>query len=410
MRKSLAIAVALLALPEARAAGFLLNEQNAAATGRADAVVARPADASAIFWNPAGLAALPGFSAYVGVSAIAPEASYAPQDGGSATAASTATAVVPSLYTSMRVHDLLTVGLGVNSPFGLAITWPASSPGRQIIREQALRTFFISPAAAVDLDEYVPGLLAGAGVDLVPAQVYLTRDVVFGDAIGTAELGGRAFGLGFRGGLSYAPPFAPGLTLGVAYRSGVTLDFEGDADFEAEAAYRNALPEDGEVKTSIDLPQSVLGGVAYALPIGLTLELDVNWIDWSVYDTLVVHLPDGSQLESPKSWEDTLVVRAGGEYALGELRLRGGYAYDPTPVPATTLDFTLPDVDRHVVTLGAGYELGAGMHVDLAGLYVLPKRRDTSAEPNEPRFKGSYEVSAFVVTLGVGYTFGADAL
>jgi long-chain fatty acid transport protein len=344
--------------------------------------------------------ALPGFSAYVGMSAITPSAAYEPTRG-ERVETTTPTALAPNAYASYQLSELVTVGLGVNSPFGLAIEWPASSPGRGVVREQALRTFFISPAAGLNLDAYVPGLLVGAGVDVVPAQVYLTRDFVFGDEIGSVELGGSALGFGGRAGISYAPPALPALTLGVAYRSPVQLDFDGEADFTADPSFRNGLPSDGAVTTSITLPQSVLAGVSYAVATGLTIELDANWIDWSAYDELVVELPGGVREPSLKDWHDTLVLRAGAEYRLGELALRAGYARDPSPVPEETLDFTLPDIDRNVVTAGVGYDLPHGIHLDAAALYVLPGSRTTAAGDG-PDFKGTYEVQALVIAMSVG--------
>jgi long-chain fatty acid transport protein len=407
MRVPVALVTLLLA-PPAKAAGFILNEQSAAATGRAGAVVARPDHPSAIFWNPAGIAALPGINAYVGVNAVSPKASFTDATDDSTTDATTPMAYTPNAYATYRINGLLSAGIGINSPFGLGVEWPETSPGRQVVREQALRTFFISPVVGADLSELVPGLLVGGGVDVVPAQVYLSRDVVFGDSVGTAEIGGSALGFGGRIGVSYSPEPLPALAVGVAYRSPVRLSFSGDANFTIDQAYRDALPADGDVSTEITLPQSVLGGVSYAPVSALTLEVDVNWIDWSAYDDLVVDLPGDDSLTSTRDWNDTIVVRAGAEYRMGELALRAGYAYDPTPVPDETLDFTLPDIDRNVVTLGAGYALPMGLTVDVAGLYVLPAKHTTSDAANTPRYKGTYDVSAWVLALGIGFALDSE--
>ena len=65
-----------LAASQAHAAGFFIQEQNAAGVGRAQAgnVVAAD-DASTIFFNPAGMSLLQGMQATVGVDVIIPKAS-----------------------------------------------------------------------------------------------------------------------------------------------------------------------------------------------------------------------------------------------------------------------------------------------------------------------------------------------
>src|ERR1051325_4688587 len=67
----------------AQASAFYLSNQSARATGRANATVASPADASTIWYNPAGLATLDGkFQLYMGASVIAPSYSFVERGGG----------------------------------------------------------------------------------------------------------------------------------------------------------------------------------------------------------------------------------------------------------------------------------------------------------------------------------------
>ena len=65
-------------------------------------------------------------------------------------------------------------------------------------------------------------------------------------------------------------------------------------------------------------------------------------------------------------------------------------------------------IDRQVVSLGASYQLPANMFVDLGILYVLPGSNETADEPFAPEYKGTYNVSALVMALSFGMTFGAD--
>jgi long-chain fatty acid transport protein len=106
-----------------------------------------------------------------------------------------------------------------------------------------------------------------------------------------------------------------------------------------------------------------------------------------------------------------VTVRVGLEYALTGpgVDLRAGYIYDPTPIPTTRLTAALPDIDRHDLTVGASYHLGPSYNVDLGALWVIPGSRDTSSMPYEPIHKGSYEVTALVVSLSLGGRFGGSA-
>ena len=184
---------------------------------------------------------------------------------GAKTESDTPTQGVPGIFLSSRVHPMVAVGIGFYTPFGLAVSWPDSSPQNDVIHEEALHTFFITPSVGVNLGSFVPGLSAGIGLDLVPATVDLKQDVYFGTDRGTAHLGGTAFGVGGRIGVMYRPTSQPALSLGAMYRTQVKEDFSGTGDFDAPAPYRGQLPPDGDVKTSITLPQQVSVGAAYKI-------------------------------------------------------------------------------------------------------------------------------------------------
>jgi long-chain fatty acid transport protein len=268
----------------------------------------------------------------------------------------------------------------------------------------------------LNLGKQVPGLSIGAGLDLVPATVQLENTLTFGDAQGTAKLGGDAFGIGARFGVMYNSPRVPALKLGVMYRTNVKLDFSGKGDFDIAEPFRDALPPDGDIKTSITLPQQVWGGVAYDVLPQLELEYDAVWINWAKFNELRIELPssaDGTMnvTVEREDYKNTLTHRLGVEYKLPaqQAAIRAGFIYDPTPIPTTTLSAQLPDVDRKMLTIGGSKAFGAyGVHAGL--LYLLPSERDTStADPYAPQYKGTYSASAFVLNVSLTGTFGAGA-
>ncbi len=397
-------AAAALAPGLAGASGFHVDEQDARATGRAGAVTASTNNASAIYYNPAGIAALTGVHLDIGGALVRPSAEFTSAVDGGTTSADPQTFVLPQAFVSWRASELVSLGVGAYAPFGLALRWPASSPGRTNVRQAELRTLFVSPVFALELSRWVPGLSVGGGFDLVPASVRIERDILFGADAGSVALSGGAFGIGGRIGVSYRPPSLPQLGFGVSYRSPVALGFSGDVDFDAPLAYRAALPPDGEAKTSLTLPQTLSVGVMVAPVPELEIELDGNWRGWSSYDELEIDLPDGSVDRQPKDWSDALTLRLGAEYTFDERwSVRAGGIWDQTPVPADRLDFQVPDANRVDLTLGVGARIAERFTIDLGALYVLPQKRSTSdRDPLEPPVKGRFAIDVWVVGLSLG--------
>lgn len=386
----------------ASANAFNINEHDAAATGRGGATAATNTSPSSIVFNPGGLAIADGTNIELGGSLIFATGAYTPEGGGDKVETDTSPAIVPSAYVTSRINDMVAVGIGLHFPFGLAISWPDAHPQSDVIQDQSLRTYFITPSVGLNLDRSVPGLSIGAGIDVVPATVELKQALIFGDTRGMAHLGGDAVGVGGRVGVMYRPPTVKGLKLGVMYRSAVKLDFEGKGDFDIDDPFRAQLPPDGDISTSITLPQQVWGGVAYSPIEKLELEVDAVWIDWSKFKELRIELPAGAETVSPQNYKDTVSFRIGGEYKLTEQRaaVRAGFVYDPTPMPRESLTARLPDIDRKVVTLGGSKYFGDfGAHLGL--LWVTPGSRQASDELYMPVYKAKYDVQAFVASLSI---------
>jgi long-chain fatty acid transport protein len=163
-------------------------------------------------------------------------------------------------------------------------------------------------------------------------------------------------------GVMYKP--SETITLGLAYRSECDADFEGDV-----------LVNGVKVTTATmdyNHPQQIQAGVRYQPHNKFSIECDVVWTDWSINKEQLSVLDSGLTLQVidgiattvteerfERDWEDTKQLRFGIEYILNEeVTLRGGYFYDPTPIPDTTLDMQWPDADKKTYSLGAGFNFG----------------------------------------------------
>src|SRR5688500_9293515 len=129
------IAGLLATSANASAAGFQINEQNAAATGRASSVVATVNDPSAIWHKPAGLANVEGTQNLVGATMIVPEGQYIGVGNPDANIngssekwdANSSPVIVPNAYVSRALSSKAYVGFGFYLPYGLGLKWDCSS-------------------------------------------------------------------------------------------------------------------------------------------------------------------------------------------------------------------------------------------------------------------------------------------
>jgi long-chain fatty acid transport protein len=398
------------AASSASASGFLVQPQDATSLGRGGAFAANPSNASAVWYNPAGIANLDGFQADLGATLLAPRWTYTNPTTGSSTSANNSVDVLPTLYATYRIDALdrmLSVGIGVNSPFGGNVMWPAGSAAASVALQQTIESVYVSPEVGINLSRWVQGLSLGGGVDIVDATVYLSRSIPFGNVLGSSQLGASTVGVGGRGGIVYKPKWVRGLSLGAVYRSPVSLNFtNGTADFTAPAEFRGSLPPDGKATTSFSFSPTVAAGVSYRPVPPLEFEFDVFWTGWSSFQQLSIGLPGGSSIVAPKNYADTIGIGVGADWAVvGPLAVRTGFMWEPSPVPSSTIDFTLPDTAHYIFTLGLGYQILPQLRIDGAVGYNFKASVTTTGSP-EAQVQGRYDQSALIAGLNLGVALG----
>jgi len=413
--------VAALALcsRQATGSGFGLNENSARVMGMGGAFAAVADSPAAIFFNPAGLVQLKGLQVEAGMTYITPSSTYT----GTAPDGTPDVEVdaerlhffLPALHASYRIHDRVAVGFGMYVPYGLTIEWPDTVEvngtstawwGRSTIRRIALQTVYFNPTVAVKLHDRV---LVGAGLTIVKGAVTLERAVSMSDRVADDiqfKMSGDDVAFGATAGvLVRVLPHI--LNVGVAFRSGVSLTFEGNAVFTkggssagVPSGLRTKLWDD-EGSAELNLPHVISFGVA-AFPIeGLTLGVVADLITWSSYDKLSIDFKNNNDLDTtePKDWTNTVCVRVGAEYqVLKPLAVRLGFIYDMGPIPEDRVGPDLPDSDRYMFSVGAGYRFWK-MYADLAYMYLFTGK--FTASELAP-LEGEYEASAHLLGLSLG--------
>jgi long-chain fatty acid transport protein len=421
-RSCVVVLLALMTpLSMAVAGGFQLNEVGARAMGMGGAFAAQANDLSALYYNPAGLAYQRGFGAYLGGTMILPSASYTNPAGTSTTDMVSQTFLTPNAYLGYGMENGLSFAVGVNVPFGLGTEWPAGWAGRYKALKADLNAIQVNPTIAYRVNDM---LMFGAGVTYTNMTVKISYNVATYSVIavpptpaptdGLVTLDADGSSWSFDVGAIVKP--MPALSIGVSYRHTSDTDLEGTATFTNMQALQPFFPG-GTGKTNITLPNQIFAGLAYKVSDNLTLEFDYQWVGWSTYDSLIIEIPTGPiapfppQLGGPrplqgtsraeKAWNNTYLLRLGGEYVANDWRFRLGFIYDATPQPDKTVEPVLPDANRMEGTIGVGYHFAGNWQVDVAYQYISFKERTVTAPTNS--FPGTYKNSANLFGLSLGY-------
>jgi len=410
--------VVLVATP-AFGASFALSENGARAQGMAGAYVGQADDASAVWYNPAGLVRTPKTGTItLGGNLFIPRISAEDvrnvrtnkADSPMAHGEAGVKPMTPLGYASLHAGERVGLGLGINTPFGLSVDWEDNAFVRYQSAFAELRTLFVTPAVGVRLTDW---LNVGAGVSYVYADAELEAAIQMGPGIddGTFRLGGKtndwAYNLGAQAVLLRNKGKLDRLTLGLTYHSAVVLDFNSNdstVNYTVPPAFASRFP-DSPASTTIDLPDIWTVGLSAAFSNRTTVNLDVQRFGWSTFEGLSIE-PENPNTPAPpiiRDYEDTIAVRLGIEHWLNDTwALRGGYAFDQTPIPDKTLDSLLPDADRHFAHLGVGYRNGR-FGVDAAYTAVFFEGISTTTNTDGHNF--TYDSFSHILTLAFNYRF-----
>jgi long-chain fatty acid transport protein len=425
-----AVTLAAVLLPtHARAAGYAIYEQGAAALGMAGAQAASVHDASAVFFNPAALTRLEGNRIYVGGSALQPVTSFAgkgPNPGYGVTEEMVRqTFYPPTVYASFHLPKDFALGLGVNAPFGLGVEWdPLTFSGRYIVTKVDLQTINASACLA-----YAPNdqWSFAAGPDVLWAKVKLQNHslaIAPGGGGGTVDVADVALESDFTGaaGWNAAVLYTPAAKtrVGAYYRSRIVdhLDFAkaeftqiltGNPTFDALVGAQ--LPPDQGVGTVLSFPAIWTLGAAFEPRPSWTVEADFLYFEWSTFKDLPIdfYRTPSRNTVRVEDYEDSWQVRTGAEYRRGDLSWRLGYYFDKSPAPTHAVTPLLPDADRHGASLGLGWALGSDKRwtVDVYELALFVNRRygyaASTGESEADHFQGDYKTFVNMAGIGLGY-------
>jgi long-chain fatty acid transport protein len=222
----------------------------------------------------------------------------------------------------------------------------------------------------------------------------------------------NAFGLGFGFNLGILYDVSDAVSVGASYFSKSTVTIDGDGLDAFYAPYNEDLHdpdnldnismvfsgrtiiETQEVEADVVIPSEFGFGMAYSPSDNVTLSADLAYTRWSEFEDIEavvknstgpIHLDDWpavqKAMQTPSAllndWDDAIRLSFGIEaLATDQMKVRGGYSYDQSPVPDEAATPLLSDTgDRHHLAGGISYsyrsfEFSAGIE------YVAMPERD----------------------------------
>jgi len=369
------------------AEAFRVLGQGNSGSAQGDAFAAQADDPSAIFYNPAGMTQLKRIQSSAGVLFIGGHYDYKSPSGQKFRGdldGSIATPPPATLYLTANVGDVsenigidslkestflkdFTLGIGLNSPFGLVINWPKDVPFSSVTTFAQLPLVDIKPTLAYKLNNY---LSIGVGLDIYTFIGFLGGGELtarsFIPPSTNIKLTGEDTAVGFNIGFLLTPwrtkvreHEEPRLNFAFVYRSRATLNLSGDFLINGQKT--------AEADFDLKLPQIFTWGAA-VWPIRdkiheWKLETDLDYVDWSSFKNLNIRLSNGITLPEPRDWKGIVTVKLGTEYKWleipsfhdWELAVRAGYIRANSPVPERTFEPRVPNSDFNGFSFGIGF-------------------------------------------------------
>jgi long-chain fatty acid transport protein len=454
----------LVASGAASASAFALVESSASGLGNAYAGIAAIADdAGTVWWNPAGMTRLEGPSASLNLHSITPSSKFS--NGNSQAACLNAaicrplggnggdagdTAYVPSTYIALPMGRLA-LGLGISAPFGLKTEYESDWLGRYQAIKSDLKSINVNPSVAFKINDMVSiggglnyqkidaeltnavsmsavmGAAAAAGA--IPAALVgpvLGASLAVPDAIATVKGNDSAYGYN----LGVLLNLSPATRLGLSYRSSIKYTVEGDISFNiptvavtstATGVISQVLGAvvqpgqklaNGAVKANLKTPDSFSLSAASDLSPQLQLLADVSWTGWSSIPKLEFVRSDGTTIPGAQyDWKDTWRYSLGANFKVNDkLLLRGGVAFDETPMDTAHRTPRLPDGDRTWVSVGARYMIMPATALDFGYTHIFVKdpkidNRSDGVPAANGTIDGTYSSNVNIFSLSLSHTF-----
>lgn len=469
--KNLSLLVAMMggAPAIALASGYHFGSQSVSAQGTAFASGAEAADASTIFYNPAGMSRLQGTQFSGGLTFVLPNSDYSdkgstnylkrPTGGGDGGSFAPDIVVAPSMYLTHQINDQITAGIGMFVPYGASLDYGGDWVGRYGLTKIDLMTININPSISFKLNDHhsfgfgvsaqymnaeldkasdaVTGLKMGADAGALGPASGAIAGLINAGAIsgaGTIKIKGNDWGYGFN--LGYMYTLDEYTRFGIAYRSAISQKLRGSANWDfsgvnmtsavpgaIQGAINSTLNKkhpDSDATVDVKTPEAVSINGFHQINDKWAVMSDVTWTRHSQMKSIDVNFNTAGEGDFVvrQNWRNTYKVSVGANYRYNDaLLFRSGIAYDQSPVSNDNLRHSaLPDSNRWLFSLGGNYQVTKLDSLDFAYTYVNFANANvnytdsctpvsTSCTGNGETTKGQYKTSIHMVGIQYNRAF-----
>jgi long-chain fatty acid transport protein len=265
----------------------------------------------------------------------------------------------------------LNMAVGYYTPAGYYVDWDDRVPyGAGTITAKLFQELSVA-AVNFSLAKQINSTLAlGAGLDVLYGEVdYEANKLVANSGISdySYAFDSSSDGTGYEGVFGILYHLNDKLSFGAVYRTGGVIDLDGRARTSLTLM---SLSETSGFVQKFHHPPTYGLGMAYRRTANIVLTADWQRTNWSDFDIDVKYDTPGVALvnqDYSADWRDSNRYRAGVEWRpVKRLALRGGYFFDESCLPDKSVSLSnIVGVDRHNITLGAGYECFEDWFVDL---------------------------------------------
>ena len=417
MKKLIKIATLVLSVcfagQIAFAAGFGLYEFSARGNAMGGAVLAGEAEPASLALNPALITQLPGKQVQLSTTLVTAKISDV-EYGNAKTDTDREWWPLPALYYTQQIGEKWWLGLGAFTRFGLSNDYPdkgwlLSSSGGASLYHVGVVTYSVQPTVAYQATDK---LSVAAGVEV--QYLNFTEKVRFGispSVYSDMNLDGDSYA--FSGMIAFFYNANEKVNFGGSFRMRNDHSVKGPLKYDTNML---GLTEAGDFWGDITFPAQLALGASYRPTDKWLFEFNWTNIFWSCFRSIDIyfdHVPVDSgyapMLGTPqgnmKEYQDAYRIGLGAEYTLSDrTKLRGSFIFDKSPLNDRFLDVMLPADDRYIVGIGAGFDLGKNVILDLSynALFVQNLTGVAPDQTTKVHYKSSM---SHLFGLSVRYTF-----
>ena len=412
-----AAALTACASSAAFAEGFGVYEWSAAGTAMGEAYMFGEEDPSVLAYNPAQITKLDGTYFSIGASLVNPDTkvlfnglgAFNQQWRDNTTWENEYDpAVIPYMYYATKAGKNSWWGVAMFSRFGNQIEYNDLWPGRYDTIFSGIKGFTVQPTYAFKIGDK---LSAAVGLDINYVKLRMRKAAPnkmnpTPSADIFTDLEGDTVNIGWLASLMY--DFDEKTSLAVTYRSRIkhTMD---DADID----FRGGMNLTSGASGTVTLPDSLSIGLGHKFNDRTRVELNAVWTNWETYNALnvyfdnpILHAVEMPASMNPKNWEACWRYGIGIEHKLSkQWSILAGYVFDESPIPDSTMDFTVPTGDRHRGSIGFKYRFKENHEIVFAYTGIWADNRDTQSRVGAGIDYQSSEIfDGFTQVISLGYT------